>query len=173
MKYTFVFPGDLPRMLGTYPLEFGSGYSPGHLFVNMRSFPYTGKVVSWSYYVAKPSNTLFVGIYRSLGNLRLTLLERVQLPVHSTGYHNYTLPTPMKVRIGDFFGIHTILGSGTAISDCGLNSAYPTCKCIDVFQRYMRLRSNSRVEHNPVGSTVQMEDFIVIKTYSIIANIEP
>ena len=157
-------------MQGVYPLPFGYPKSLRYMYISMQSFPYSGKVVSWSYYVAEADAWLFVGIWRSVGNSGFTLLEKVQLPTGSLGYHNFTVPTAMEFRIGDFFGVHTKTGSKLGLSFCNPDSEYPTCKCDDVFQRYVI--ADIQDESLPVGGSVTLNTDKVA-AFAIMANIEP
>ena len=156
-------------MIGTYPEKFVTG-GINRLFINAEPFPYSGKVVSVSYYLHEANGALLFGIWRQVGVITFTLLDKVQLPTSNQGLNNQVLANPMQFQAGEYFGFHTTASpTKTFLSVCQPGSQLPACKC-GYATPYHRQRL--RDAQLPIGVTVTMED-MDIKEIALMANIEP
>ena len=164
------FVGDKQTSVGTYPQNYGKA-GITHLVIGTEPFPYSGRVVSWSYYLGKANGSLFAGIWRQVTNSSFRLLDKIQLPTYNSGYNNHVLANPMQFQIVDFYSVHSKTGvkEKTGLSFCGGKRQPPACNC-GVSTRY--LNRHLKDEELPLNRTVTMANFVV-KTIAIMANIKP
>ena len=168
LRALLYFSDHKRTMMGTYPEKFDKG-GISKLFINTEPFPYSGKVVSVSYYLAEANGALLLGIWRQVGGNTFTLLNKVELPTSNQGLNNQVLTNPMQFQTGEFFGFHTKAQQRTSVSNCHIVSQLSACNCRFLTSYYGREITD---ENLPIGVTVTLD----VTTNRIIAsmvNIEP
>ena len=157
-------------MIGIYPERFDT-VGTTRLFINAEPFPYSGKVVSVSYYLHEATDTaLLVGIWQHVGNNTFKLLNKVQLPTSNQGFNNHVFNNPMLFQAGECFGFHTAAAPArTGLSLCTPTSQWPACNCGYSSPYY---KAKIRDQHLPIDVTVTLSK-IAHRAVAIMANIEP
>ena len=97
---TLYFAGNGATKVGVYPIQATDGPMGALHISNSHTFPYSGKVVSWSYYMTTTNAALFAGIWRKVDMNSIQLIDKVELPTDHVGYTTHVLSTPMYCITG-------------------------------------------------------------------------
>ena len=168
----YFLAGNGATTVGMYPSKAHAG-AMANLFISYsHTFPYSGKVVSWSYYMTTTNAVLFAGIWREVDASSFKLIDKVQLPTDHLGYTTHVLSTPMYVQVGDHIGYHSKNGFRTGLSFCYRQSSLPQCNCNLPRESIVLVKRN---EDLPTGQilTVSISDDVIYKEGAIMANLEP
>ena len=172
LESTLYFAGNGAPSVGMYPHKASAGFMAQLYISDSHTFPYSGKVVSWSYYMTTTNAALFAGIWRKVDASSFKLIDKVQLPTDHIGYTTHVLSTPMYVQVGDHIGYHSKRGFKEGVSYCPGYDSLPQCNC-NLPRKSIMIRKKN-VDF-PTGQivTFSMSDDIVHRAGAVMANLEP
>ena len=104
------------------------------------AFPCNAEIRSVEYYRTQTNGTVFVGIWKQVGQYDFVLVHKIVLPPDSIGVNRVTMETPLEVLQGEIVGLYYPLGVSTGIipaafrGDQGFREQefYPTVK-VDLY----------------------------------------
>ena len=172
LETTLYFAGNGATSVGMYPYKACPLFRSTLHISDSHPFPYSGKVVSWSYYMTTTNAAFFAGIWRKIDASSFKLIDKVQLPTDHIGYTTHVLSTPMYVQVGDHIGYHSKRGFKTGVSSCPVHGSLPHCNC-NLPRKSIMIRKKN--EDLPTGQieTFSMSDDIVHREGAVMANLEP
>ena len=137
-------PTSLPRL----------GTTKASLMVNNR-FICDGFLKSITYFRGSPDGTVFISIWRQVGDQTFLLRHRIQLKRDPIGIHTKELEEPLAVERGDFLGVHYSRTTPTGV----LVSAIPDDSVVPIEDLFQTYSVDAYDEELVVGSAMDLSRF--------------